>query len=120
MSLIAEVLANVDRAFNHLEFAIRVMCSCKLGHVDLASFDADVAILLPKESFGFDSGRFSKPGALVPPAQAQVGVAFGVTAIVLDHAFDSAGRKNQPKSRDPTDELRTIVRNSSVGSRDLG
>jgi len=43
-------------------------------------------------------------------AQAMVGVSFGVSAIVLDTAFDVAGLKNTPASRLDADELRTLVR----------
>ena len=43
-------------------------------------------------------------------AQAIVGVCFGVSAIVLDAAFDVAGLKNKPTSRLDADELRTLVR----------
>jgi len=55
-------------------------------------------------------GTFATTQATIPAAQALVGVCFGVSAIVLDTAFDVAGLKNKPSSRLDADELRTLVR----------
>ena len=110
MNTVSEALADVGRAFRHLEFAIRLMCYCELDHLDREKFDADVSILLERENVGFPSGTFATTEATIPAAQALVGVSFGVSAIVLDAAFDVAGLKNQPASRLDADELRTLVR----------
>lgn len=110
MNTVAEALADVDRAFLHLEFAIRMMCHCELGPLDLKSSDSDLSILLERESVGFPSGTFATTEATMLAAQALVGVAFGVSATVLDAAFDVAGRKNRPDSRVGGHELRTLVR----------
>ena len=104
-----EALADVNYAFRHLEFAIRLMCYCESGHLDLPNLDTDVSILLERENVGFPSGTFSTIEAVVPAAQALVGMAFGTSAMVLDAAFEVAGFKNNPHSRQPEDELRTLV-----------
>lgn len=110
MNSVPEALADVGHAFRHLEFAIRLMCHCELDHLDLEKFDSDVSLLFERENVGFSSGTFSTKDATIPAAQALVGVSFGVSAIVLDAAFDVAGLKNKPASRDDVDELRTLVR----------
>lgn len=86
------------------------MCYCELDHLDLEKFDSDVSILLERENVGFPSGTFATTQAIIPAAQALVGVCFGVSAIVLDAAFDVGGLKNKPGSRLDADELRTLVR----------
>ena len=109
MNTIPEALADISHAFRHLEFAIRLMCYCEQGHLDLANFDTDLTILLSHENVGFEAGTFATVEAVVPPAQALVSVAFGASAMVLDAAFDVAGRVRKPTSRLPEDELRTLV-----------
>jgi hypothetical protein len=110
MNTVPEALADVGHAFRHLEFAVRLMCYCELNHLDLERFDSDVSILLERENVAFPSGTFATTQATVSAAQAVVGVCFGVSAIVLDAAFDVAGLKNRPASRLDADELRTLVR----------
>lgn len=46
MNTIPEALEDVDRAFRHLEFAIRLMCYCEQDHLDLDQFDTDVSVVL--------------------------------------------------------------------------
>ncbi|CAD6871721.1 hypothetical protein [Methylomonas fluvii] len=104
-----EALVDVNNAFRYLEFAIRLMCYCESGHLELKDFDADVSILFERENVGFPSGSFSDIEAVITPAQALVGMAFGASAMVLDAAFEVAGFKNNPNSRQPNDELRTLV-----------
>lgn len=104
-----EALADVNYAFRHLEFAIRLMCYCELGHINLPKLDADVSILFEKENAGFPSGTFSSLDEVVPAAQALVGMAFGTSAMVMDAAFEVAGFRNNPHSRQARDELRTLV-----------
>jgi hypothetical protein len=105
----AEALADVNYAFRHLEFSIRLMRYCKSGHLDLRNFEADACILFERDNIGFPAGTFSTIEAVVPAAKALVGMAFGTSAMVLDAAFEVAGLKNKPLSLKPEDELRTLV-----------
>ena len=109
MNTIAEALADVNYAFRHLEFAIRLMCYCESCHLDLPNLDTDVCILFEQENVGFPSGTFATIEAVVPATQALVSMAFGTSAMVLDAAFEMAGLKRKPHSRQPEDELRTLV-----------
>ncbi len=106
---VTAALVDVEHAFQHLEFAIRLMCYCEQGHLDLAQFDSDVTILLERENVSFPSGLFTSQEGAIRAAQANVGVCFGASAIVLDAAFDAAGIRRQPQLREPADELRTLV-----------
>lgn len=106
---LTEALADVNYAFRHLEFAIRLMCYCESGHLNLPNLDTDVLILLERENVRFPSGEFSTIEAVIPATHALVSMAFGTSAMVLNAAFDLAGFKNNPRSRDPHDELRTLV-----------
>lgn len=109
MNTLTEALADVEYAFRHLEFAIRLMCYCEQGHLNLAIFDTDVTILLETESIGFKTGTFPTVDSVVPPSQALVGMAFGTSAMVLEAAFEVAGKARAPSSRAPEDELRTLI-----------
>ncbi|HMN15112.1 MAG TPA: hypothetical protein PKD55_22565 [Bellilinea sp.] len=109
MNTIAEALADVELAFRHLEFTIKLMCYCEGGHLDLETFDADTTILLKTENVGFPTKNFSSFEAVIPASQALVGMAFGTSAMVLEAAFEVAGRSRKPQSRLPADELRTLI-----------
>ena len=41
MTTVYEALADVDRAFQYLEFAIRILGYCEQNHLDLEKFDTD-------------------------------------------------------------------------------
>jgi len=109
MNTLAEALADVEYAFKYLEFAIRLMCYCEQGQLNLHKFDTNTTLLLPHENVGFASGSFSTLESIVPAAQAMVGNAFGASAMVLEAAFCAASRKRKPTSRATKDELQTLI-----------
>ncbi|MCC9596983.1 MULTISPECIES: hypothetical protein [unclassified Rubrivivax] len=109
MNTLTEALADIDLAFRHLEFAVRMMLYCEQGHLNLKEFDSDITLLLPRENIGFRPGSFSSQEAIILPARAMVGIAFGVSAMVLEAAFCAASKKRKPTSRDPADELHALI-----------
>jgi len=109
MNTIPDALADVERAFLHLEFSIKLMCYAEADHIDREKFDTDVTLLLEPDNFGFPASTFQSLDSLVLPARANVGVSFGVSAIVLDAAFEAAGISRKPESNAPADLLRTLV-----------
>jgi hypothetical protein len=109
MNTVPLALADVDHAFRQLEFAIRLMCYCELDHLDRSRFDSDISLLFEHENVGFPSGTFAAQEAIVMAAQRNVSICFGVSAMVLDAAFDVVGLRPQPQSHAPADELRTLV-----------
>ena len=109
MNTLPLALADVAHAFTHLEFSIKLLCYVELDHVDRSKFDTDVTLLLETENVGFPANTFSSLEAIVSAAKAGVGVSFGVSAIVLDAAFETAGLARRPESNDPRDLLRTLV-----------
>jgi hypothetical protein len=109
MNTVPLALADVDHAFRHLEFAIKLMCYAEADHIDRSKFDTDVTLLLERENVGFRANTFDTLESVVLAAQANVGVSFGVSAIVLDAALEVAGIARKPESNTPNDLLRTIV-----------
>ena len=109
MNTIPLALADVEQAFRNLEFAIRLMCYAERDHIDREKFDTDVTLVLEKENVGFSSDTFSSLDAIILAARANVGVAFGVSAIVLDAAFETAQITRKPESNLQGDLLRTLV-----------
>ena len=107
--MLEPALADVEQAFRQLEFAIKLMCYCERGDLDKEKFDSDVLILLEEENVGFPDGSFPSDQEVITASQVNVGICFGVTAIVLDAAFETANIARDPQSQDPKDELRTLV-----------
>jgi hypothetical protein len=109
MNTVPLALADVEHAFRHLEFAIKLMCYAELDHIDRSKFDTEVTLLLERENVGFPANTFATLDAVVLAAQANVGISFGASAVVLDAAFEVAGISRKPESNSPNDLLRTLV-----------
>ncbi len=107
--MLESALLDVEQAFKQLEFAIKLMCYCERGDLNRERFDSHVIILLGEENVAFPDGGFQSDQEVVTASQINVGICFGVSAIVLDAAFEAAKIKPNPNSRDPKDELRTLV-----------
>jgi len=106
---IPEALKDVDRAFRHLEFSIKLMCYIELDHIDREKFDTDITLCLERENVSFPADTFQSMDSLVRVARTNVGISFGITAIVLDAAFETASIKPRPESDVADDLLRTFV-----------
>ena len=102
-------LSDVEQAFKQLEFAIKLMLYCERGDLDKEKFDSEVTILLDEENIVFPEGSFQSDQEVFTASQINVVICFGVSAIVLDAAFEAAKIECNPNSRDPKDELRTLV-----------
>jgi hypothetical protein len=109
MNNISLALEDVTHAFRHLEFAVKLMCYAEMDHIDREAFNSDVTLLLEKENVAFPESSFQSLDSIVLAAQANVGVAFGVSAIVLHAAFEAAGISRKPESNAPDDVLHTLV-----------
>ncbi len=105
----AVTIVDIDQAFRQLEFAIKLLCHCELDHLDRSTFDTDVTLLLETENVGFPNGSFKTLESVVMASQIQVGMAFGVSAIVLDAAYETAGVRKNLHSRLAADDLRVFV-----------
>jgi hypothetical protein len=102
-------LLDVEHAFRQLEFAIKLNCFCEKKHLDKDQFDTDVLILLEEQNIGFAEGGFRSYDEIIMASQINIGICFGVSATVLDAAFEEAGINRNPGSQDPNDALRTLV-----------
>lgn len=109
MNAIPLALKDVDYAFGHLEFAIKLMYYVEAGNIDRGKFDAGVTLLLERENVSIPAGTFGTLDSIVLPTQAIFGVSFGVTAMVLNAAFEATGVGQKPESNSPDDLLRSLV-----------
>jgi len=102
-------LEDVEHAFKQLEFAIKLNCYCEQGHLDKVRFDSEITLLFDNENIVFPNESFQSDQEIIIASQINVGICFGASAIALDALFDEAGIKPKPSSRDPKDELRTLI-----------
>ena len=102
-------LADVEQAFRQLEFAVKLNCYCEVGHLDKNQFDTDVTVRIEEENIRFQEGAFQSYQDIIAASQINIGICFGVSAIVLDAALEDARIERNPGSRHLNDELRTIV-----------
>lgn len=102
-------LKDVEQSFKQLEFSIKLMCYCELGHMNKEEFDTAVVIQLDDGTVGFPEGAFETVDDLIRSAQIMVCVCFGVSAITLDSAYETAGIRPNPDSSDLRGQLRTLI-----------
>ena len=100
---------DAQTAFRNLEFAIKLLSHCELKKLDAASFDSEHTTRLREGDIVFPIGNFSTNEQLVTAASISVLVAFSVTVLALDQAFDAAGIGRDPGSSDNLERLRVLV-----------
>ncbi len=106
---VREALEDVEIGFRQLEFAIRLLSYCELGHVTSADFETDHLVMLEGGSLKFPSGNFSNVNDINRAASVAVLLAFSGTVLVLDKAFEVAGINADPEASDNIVRLRTLV-----------
>jgi len=63
-----EAIENVEISFVQLEFAIKLLSFCEMGHLDHETFDTDHLITLEDGNIHFPSGNFSDHDKLMRAA----------------------------------------------------
>jgi hypothetical protein len=106
---IREALEDVEIGFRHLEFTIKLLSFCELGHISPSAFDTDHLVQLEQGNLSFPSGHFSTADDLNRAASIAVVTAFSASALVLDQAFDTAGMKANSEAADNIGQLRLLV-----------
>jgi len=104
-----EAIEDAEIGFRQLEFAIRLLSYCELGHVRPTDFDTDHLVKLEGGNLHFPSGNFGTADDINRAASITVLQAFSVNVLVLDKAFEVAGIKPNPESPDNLIRLRTLV-----------
>ncbi len=102
-------LEDVEIAFRQLEFAIKLLSFCELGHISPSDFDIDHHVMLKDESLNFPRGNFNDLDSIIRAASINVLQAFSASVLVLDQAFDAAGLKPDPEAAGNDDQLRVLV-----------
>ncbi len=104
-----EALEDLEIAFLQLEFVIRLLSYCELKKIDPSEFDTDHTVLLENGNLRFPTGHFSDLDNIIRAANVSVSLAFGGSALALDKAYEVAGIKPDPASKDGLIKLRTLV-----------
>jgi hypothetical protein len=106
---LTNALEDIAIAFKQLEFAIKLLSYCELGHIKPHEFDTDHLIQLEHGNLHFASGTFSTADDIVRAASITVLQAFSATVLVLDKAFEVNGVPSNPQAGDPQGLLRTLI-----------
>jgi hypothetical protein len=106
---IDDALLDVEIAFRQLEFAIKLLSYCELGHITPADFDSDHVVDLGTERLHFPPGKFNDEDSLIRAASTHVLIAFSASVLALDDVFSAAGIKKRPEGTSNDEQLRTLV-----------
>ena len=104
-----DALVDVDIGFRQLEFTIKLLTFCELGHICPSDFDTDHLVMLESENLNFPSGNFHDLDSIIRAANINVLQAFSATVLVLDKAFEAAGMKPDPEAVGNDEQLRLLV-----------
>ncbi len=106
---VQDALTDLDLAFRQLEFTIKLLSFCELGHINPVDFDTDHIVELGNERLHFPTGNFSDLGSLQGAASTSVLIAMSASALVLDDAFNAFGILSNPDAADNAGQLRALV-----------
>ncbi len=106
---VQDALADVDIAFRQLEFSIKLLSFCELGHINPSDFDTDHLVMLAGGSLRFPTGKFKDQNSIINAASINVLLAFSASVLVLDKAFETARMKPDPEAVGNDEQLRTLV-----------
>jgi hypothetical protein len=109
LTMLTEALQELDIAFRQLEFAVRLLSYCELGHVKPSDFDTDHLTQLPNGNLHFPSGNYSDKESICRAASVNVIMAFSTSVLALDQAFDAFGIRPDAEAADNITRLRTLV-----------
>jgi len=107
--MLTEILNELNIAFAQLEFAVRLLSYCELGHVNPSDFDTDHLTQLPNGNLHFPSGNYADNDAICRAASINVIMTFGTSALALDQTFENFGILPDPNASDNIIRLRTLV-----------
>jgi hypothetical protein len=106
---IKDALLDVDIAFRQLEFSIKLLSFCELGHINPSEFDTDHLVRLDEGNLNFPTGKFSDQNSIINAANISVLLAISASVLVLDKAFETAGMRPDPEAMGNNEQLRTLV-----------
>jgi hypothetical protein len=106
---IREALEDVEIAFRQFEFAVKLLTFCELKKIDPSDFDTGHLVQLKQGFINFPSGDFSTADDIIKAAGTSVLMAFSVSVLVLDKAFEVAGMEPDPEAIDDIGRLRALI-----------
>jgi len=106
---VRESLEDIEIAFRHLEFTIKLLSFCEFGNINPKDFDTHHIIMLDAGSLVFSTGQFGDTNSLIREASIAVLLAFSASVLALDKGFEVIGIKPDPEASDNVSTLRTLV-----------
>jgi hypothetical protein len=106
---IHEALEDIEIAFRHLEFTIKLLSFCELGNINPKDFDTDHIVMLEGGNLNFPVGQFSDADSLIREASIAVLLAFSASVLTLDKGFEVIGIKPDPEAIDNVGRLRALI-----------
>ena len=104
-----EVIRNINQAFLHLEFTIKLLTYMERRTIDKDEFDTNIVITGKKRNISFNDSAFNTYDDLILGTENCVLLSVGFTAIVLDTSLQSVGKKPDPNNRSSEGMLRNLI-----------
>ncbi len=104
-----EAIEDVEIAFLQVEYTLKVNAYWDRDDFEVSHFDTDLVVQLPERNLNFPTKRFSSKNEILKASEVAISVAYGITALTLDQALETAGHKINPKSDNEFDHIRCIV-----------
>ena len=104
-----ELISNINQAFLHLEFTIKLLIYMERRTIDKDEFDTNIVITGKKRNISFNDSAFNTYDDLILGAENCVLLSVGFTAIVLNTSLQSVGIKPDPNNRSSEGMLRNLI-----------
>ena len=104
-----ELIRNINQAFLHLEFTIKLLTYMERRTTEKDEFDTNIIITGKKRNISFNDSAFNTYDDLILGAENCVLIAVGFSAIVLDTSLKSAGKKADPNDQSSEGMLINLI-----------
>jgi hypothetical protein len=106
---LADVIADIELSYRQLEFSIRMLTYCEMGHLNPEEFDDDHVIALPEGSLHFPAGNFGDSASINRSAVIGTLLSVAAMALALDRGFEEIGLARNPAANDSNGKLRLLI-----------
>lgn len=106
---ISDAIQDIEIAFHQVEYCLKASAYWDRDEFTVDKFETDLTVRLPEGDIHFPTMQLSLLENIRKAAETSIVIAYGITALTLDQALESAEIQVDPNSSDEFDQLRCVI-----------